>query len=499
MKFSLARGPVPKLTPGLLVVGVPQGNPKKSAVFQELDAAADGSAEAAVRDEKFTGKAGETLLLPGMTRVGCRQVLLVGLGERREITERSYRDLGGHAGARARKAGFQRIGFALETAVEGRGGFGPRQAQALAEGLVLGGYRFQKYLKAEDQDAFDVQDVRVLYPARKGAAEVVEAMEAGRKVADAQCLARDLVNEPANVATPPYMVEYARRLAAEKGLEVRVLERPELEARGMGALLAVSQGTQHPPFLVHLTWRPGGEVKRRVALVGKCLTFDSGGYDIKPPDGMLDMKIDMGGAAAVLGTMAGIADLKPQAEVHGIFAATENMIGPAAYRPGDVLRAANGKTIEVGNTDAEGRLTLADALCYASELEVDTIVDAATLTGACVVALGTDYAGLYTDSDRLARQLVEAGESADEKLWRMPMPKEYRELFKGEVAELKNVGPRWGGSITAAMFLKEFVSPDKRWAHLDIAGPVHADKGRPSTPKGGTGYPVRLLLRWLCR
>lgn len=497
MKFSIARGPTPKLTPGLLVLGLYQGNLRKSPLLQELDKAVDGAIDAAIRDERFAGKAGETLLIPGLARVGCRQVLLVGLGERKEVTPQTYRDLAGHAGARARKVGFGRIGFALDPVVDPRGRFGPDEAQALGEGLVLGGYRFQKYLREEDRERFDVQEVRLLHPLRKGAAEVLAALERGVLVGRAQCIARDLVNEPANVVNPPFMVEMARRIAAERGLEIKVFEKPQLEEMGMGAFLAVSQGTQHPPYLVHLTYRPEGEVRRRVALVGKCLTFDTGGYDIKPADGMLDMKIDMAGAAAVLATIAGAADLKVQTEVHAIFAATENMIGPAAYRPGDVIRARNGKTIEVGNTDAEGRLTLADALCYASELEVDTIVDAATLTGACMVALGMEYAALYTDSDRLARQLVDAGQFAGEKLWRMPLPPEYKELFKSDIAELKNVGPRWGGSITAALFLKEFVDPAKEWAHLDIAGPASADKARPATPKGGTGYPVRLLLRYL--
>ncbi len=497
MKFAIARGPAAKLSSGLLVVGLQAGSPRRSSLFLELDQATEGALDAAIRDEKFSGKAGESLLIPGLARLGFRQILLLGLGDRRDLTCQTFRDAGGLAGARARKAGFQKVGFALDPAASGRGPFGPEHAQALAEGLVLGGYRFQNYLKEEDRDAFDVKEVRLLHPARKGAAEVLLAMEKGERVGNAQCLARDLVNEPASVVTPPYMVALARRLAAEKGLELTVMERPEMEARGMGAFLAVSQGTQHPPYLVHMVWKPKGEVKKRVALVGKCLTFDSGGYDIKTADGMLDMKIDMGGAAAVVGAIAGAADLQLPVEVHAIFAATENMIGPAAYRPGDILTASNGKTIEIINTDAEGRLTLADALCYASSLSVDTIVDLATLTGACMVALGLDYAALYTDSEKLARSLTDCGEEAGEKFWRMPLPPEYRELIKGDISDLKNLGPRWGGSITAALFLKEFVSGDKEWAHLDIAGPASAEKSRPATPKGGTGYPVRALLRYL--
>jgi len=278
-----------------------------------------------------------------------------------------------------------------------------------------------------------------------------------------------------------------------------VLERSDCEALGMGSYLAVAQGSDLPPKFIHLTYVPDGEIKRRLVLVGKGLTFDSGGYNLKTAGSQIDMmKFDMGGSAAVLGAMRAIAELKPAGiEVHMLVAACENMISGGAIHPGAIVTASNGKTIEINNTDAEGRLTLADALVYACKLEPDAVVDLATLTGACVIALGDEIAGLWSPSDTLAQALVQAGEDGGENLWRMPLRASYRAGLKSGLADMKNTGPRPGGSITAALFLQDFVNKDIPWAHMDIAGTVWSDKGRGLDPAGATGFGVRTLVNWV--
>jgi leucyl aminopeptidase len=265
----------------------------------------------------------------------------------------------------------------------------------------------------------------------------------------------------------------------------------------MGAFLGVAAGSEQPPKFIHLSYTPGGRRRRRVAIIGKGVTFDSGGLDLKSAEGMLRMKDDMSGAAAVLGIMRALPALKPAMEVHGLVAATENMPSGSAVRPGDVLRAMNGTTIEIGNTDAEGRLTLADALCYAVErVEAEEMIDLATLTGACVVALGPLCSGLFANDQALADRLLAAADSAGERLWQLPLIDEYRDNLKSEVADLNNVGPRGGGAITAGLFLKEFAG-DRPWAHLDIAGPAFVEKDMPLGPKGATGSAVRTILAYL--
>ena len=312
-------------------------------------------------------------------------------------------------------------------------------------------------------------------------------------------LARELVAAPPNVVTPQALADTAASIAASFGLELQVLERADCEALGMGSYLAVAQGSDLPPKFIHLTYRPSGPVTRRLALVGKGLTFDSGGYNLKTAGSQIEMmKYDMGGSGAVLGAMRAIAELRPEGvEVHMVVAACDNMISGGAIHPGAIVTASNGKTIEINNTDAEGRLTLADALVYASKLEPDAIVDLATLTGACLIALGEEIAGLWSPSDGLATALVSAAEQGGEALWRMPLRASYREGLKSGLADMKNTGPRPGGSITAALFLQDFVGPTIPWAHLDIAGTVWSDKGRGLDPAGATGFGVRTLVNWV--
>jgi leucyl aminopeptidase len=312
-------------------------------------------------------------------------------------------------------------------------------------------------------------------------------------MAEATNLARDMANEPANYMTPTHMAEVAQRVAGEWGLECRILEQADMEKLGMDAFLGVSHGSRQPPKLIVLSYKGGDPQRSTLGLVGKGITFDSGGISIKPSEGMGDMKGDMAGGAAVIAAMRAIGELRPQVSVTALVPATENLPDGAALKPGDIIRALNGKTIEVVNTDAEGRLILADALSYALKLGLSPVVDVATLTGACHIALGDLCTGAFGNNQDLIDEVLKAGEEAGEYIWQMPMYEEYREQNKSDVADIKNSGGRWGGAITAAHFLAEFVEQTP-WVHLDIAGPSRADKERNHLVKGATGVAVRTLV-----
>ena len=312
-------------------------------------------------------------------------------------------------------------------------------------------------------------------------------------------LARRLVAAPPNSLTPLEMARQASKIAKEHDLEIRILERNECEDLGMGAYLAVAQGSDLEPKFIHLTLKSKSPAKEKIALVGKGLTFDSGGYNLKVGASQIEMmKYDMGGSAAVLGAAKALGAIKPDGlEIHFIVAACENMINGSAVHPGDVIKASNGKTIEINNTDAEGRLTLADALTYASNLKPDSIIDLATLTGAIVVALGNDVAGFWTNNNIMAKDLKKASSQVGEELWQMPLQKSYKDGLKSHIADMKNTGPRAGGSITAALFLEEFFDSNIKWAHIDIAGTCWTDKNKGINPSGATGYGVKTLVQWI--
>ncbi|MCY7272936.1 MAG: leucyl aminopeptidase, partial [Phormidesmis sp. CAN_BIN44] len=364
-------------------------------------------------------------------------------------------------------------------------------AQAIVEGVELALYQDNRF-KSEPDDKPNVEQIDVL-----GFAEQTAAVEYARKVCSGVFLARELVAAPANYVTPITLAETAQAIAQDYGLNVEILEKAECEALGMGAFLGVAQASDLPPKFIHLTYKPDGTPRRKLAIIGKGVTFDSGGLNIKGAgSGIEMMKTDMGGAGATFGAAKAIAQIKPDVEIHFVVAATENMISGRAIHPGDILTASNGKTIEINNTDAEGRLTLADALVFTEKLGVDAIVDLATLTGACVVALGDEIAGLWSPDDAVADQLQQASEKSGEKLWRMPMEEKYFDSMKSGIADMKNAGARAGGAISAAVFLKQFVK-ETPWAHLDVAGPVWADKENGYNGAGATGYGVRTLVNWV--
>jgi leucyl aminopeptidase len=440
-----------------------------------------------LEQRRFRGKAGESLVIERLGQAPGT-LILVGLGSAGAFNLAGLRQ----ASATAAQAGAQAAELGLAMPVEG---LDPAMAAvAMAEAVRLRLFRDDRF-RSEREPKPQPQQVTLIGLSGDAATSLasVPARCAGVE------LARELVAAPPNVATPQHLADTAAAIANEHGLELRVLERSDCEALGMGAYLGVAQGSALPPKFIHLTYRPDGTVRRRVALVGKGLTFDSGGYNLKTAGSQIEMmKYDMGGSAAVLGAARAIAELRPAGvEVHVIVAACENMISGGAVHPGDIVTASNGKTIEINNTDAEGRLTLADALVYACRLEPDAVVDLATLTGACLIALGEEIAGLWSCSDGLAEALMQAGSNGGEDLWRMPLRSSYRAGLKSQVADMKNTGPRPGGSITAALFLQDFVTKDLPWAHLDIAGTVWSDKGRGLDPAGATGYGVRTLVNWV--
>jgi leucyl aminopeptidase len=448
----------------------------------------------------FKGKAGEVLALPTLGRLPAATLLLAGVGERAKVDAEALRRA---AAAVVRHAAG--AGKAVTTLPQALPADPAGAVRAVTEGALLAAYRFDKYKKARSDGARPpaVLGALALVPGEGGRSALNAALAAGQARAAATNLARDLSNEPANAMHPADLADAARRLLAGKGVTVRVKDERALAREGFGGIVGVGQGADHPPRLVELRYRPAGgsrgggkDAAGEVVLVGKGITFDSGGLSLKPPDGMKTMKTDMSGAAAVVGVMSALGDLDVKVPVTGYLASAENMPSGHATRPGDVLTMKNGRTVEVLNTDAEGRLVMADALALGATAKPDAMVDVATLTGACMVALGTRYAGLMANDEALAAELLEAAADAGEPTWRLPLPPEYHKEIESDVADLKNVGDRYGGALVAGLFLQEFVD-GRPWAHLDIAGPARTEADDGYLVKGSTGAAVRTLLSWL--
>jgi leucyl aminopeptidase len=452
------------------------------------------SLAAACADERFEGKTGQAVVMSSNGLFPARRYIVVGLGRKEKFGPAILRDAVAIA---ARKAELARAGhFALTIPGEGTGKLGAAdRVVGLVEGVLLGTYKFDRYLNEDSKKAHPAEEVTIVTDLAPAA--VKDGIRIGSATSEATILARDLVTEPAGVMTPTEMAKRASAVARAKGITIKVLEKKDLERLGMGAFLAVNAGSSEPPKLIHLIYRPKGKAKKRIALVGKGITFDSGGLNLKPTGFMETMKCDMSGAAAVLAAVSALAELDAKVEVHGFMAMTENMIGGRAYKPGDVLKTMRGKTVEVTNTDAEGRLVLIDALAYAQTHKPDAIIDLATLTGACVVALGPLAAGVMGNDPRLVETLCATGAEVGEKLWPMPLYDEYLEIMSSDVADLRNSGERWGGALTAGLFLQEFVDEKTPWAHMDIAGPAFQEKETPMARKGGTGAGVRTLVRYI--
>ena len=446
-----------------------------------------------IESEGFTGKEGQAAAAYPKTGFQAERVIALGLGPKESVSEEALRRAGGRLARKARELHVEEVFIEWPRSLKGD------QIKAFAEGLILGSYQYTRY-KTQLKDAPKGIEKIVL----KIPSDLLVSAKSSLDIAQSYCagtvMARDLINGAPSDVTPRVLADAARKIA--KGpVKLKLYSTKELKRMGAGGILGVNIGSAQEPYLIHLHYKPKGKAKKSVAIVGKGITFDSGGLSLKPAGSMETMKMDMSGAAAVLGVFSQIAKLKPSVEVHGIIAATENMPGGRAYKPGDVLKAMNGKTMEVLNTDAEGRLVLADALSYAVRQKVDAIIDMATLTGACIIALGWLVSGAMTNDPKLLDRLKEATDAEGERIWEMPLVEEYRNDIKSRVADIKNIGGgRDAGTIIGGLFLQEFVG-DTPWVHLDIAGPAYPEKEYASIPylgaHGGTGLMVRSLLTFL--
>lgn len=443
-------------------------------MFEEGQTSSELANTYAIEQDGFKGKFGETYLLPTYGKEVYKKVLVLGLGKKEEFCPNKMREATAKAIKKAIQMEAKKVAFSLD-------GIEFDYSEQFAMGAFIADYAFDKY-KSEKKDN-KIQEVYV--QANK------DLVKKAEKVAAAMAFTRNLANEPAQFATPTELAA----IACDLGLDTKIYDREECEKMGMGAFLAVGRGSAEEPKFIHMKYAVENP-KKKIAIIGKGITFDSGGLDIKPASSMLTMKDDMSGAACVLGIMSIIKEFNPQVEVHGIIAACENMPGCSAYKPGDILTAKNGKTIEVDNTDAEGRLTLADALCYACELGVDEVIDIATLTGACMVALGSNAAGIMGNDETLVKNLISTGERNGERYWELPLWSEYFDSLKSDIADMKNTGSRWGGASTAGVFLQKFVK-DVKWAHIDIAGVAFLDKPQKELIKGASGAGVRTLLNYI--
>ncbi|MGA3104890.1 MAG: leucyl aminopeptidase [Terriglobales bacterium] len=497
MKTNLSSSKPSQLeTDCLVVVTLDQGDKDKpSPTVESSDAAVRDASKDVISSGEVTAKLFEATLLHNPTGLKAKRLLLLGGGKAKTFSAAELRKL---AGAAVRTLKGKNIhSFAL---VLPENGIAAADAvRAVIEGAFVGEFD-PGYYKSDrkDKEKEKIETLTIVIPETSGDPKALEgALQAGRIVAESQNFARDLINEPSNRMTPTIMAERAKKMAADVGLKCEVMDGDKIRQLKMGAFWGVSQGSDEPPALIVLRYEPQGAPKDvHLGLVGKGVTFDTGGISIKPADGMEKMKYDMAGAATMIGAMRAIALLKPKVKVTAIILATENMPSGKAQKPGDVQIAMSGKSIEIINTDAEGRLILADGLAYARQLGCTHLVDAATLTGAVVVALGYVNAGIFASTDDMYERFEKANKLAGEKMWRLPLDDEYKENLKSNIADMVNAGSRYGGAIFAAMFLKEF-SEDTPWIHLDIAGTAWMEDNKPWIAKGPTGIALRSLVEFV--
>ena len=471
---------------------------KLTAAGKNLQEATGKAIPQYLRKFDHLGKFGEIGVLYEVENIFTQRVVLIGAGEEKKLTLHHLRRLAALAARKLNGSGARDISLYLPE-LNVRGASLADKVQAVAEGVCLGLYRFEKYQTKKDEGEAkrELRSVTVMIPSRRDLAEAEAAVRTARAVCEGVNFARDLGNEPGNVCTPEFLGEQARGLKHAK-LKVTVMDKAAIVKAGFRGLLAVNQGSDKEPRFIVLHYQGGAKDDKPVALVGKGLTFDAGGISIKPPAQMDEMKFDMCGAAAVLGIFKAAAALDLPLNLIGVIASTENLLGGSAYKPGDIITSYKGITIEVLNTDAEGRIILADALAYAAEQQPAEIIDFATLTGACVIALGSQASGLMGSNDAVIEGLKAAGEHTYDRVWQLPMYEEYQEQIKSEIADIKNIGGREAGTITAACFLSRFVE-DLPWAHLDIAGTAWNMKGSDISAKGATGAGVRLIMDYLQR
>lgn len=477
---------VTEIQSDLIVLGLFSDCNSKCENFSKVNEALDNAIEDYVlKKEAFKPEFLASYVLPTLGKIKTPKILIIGLGESEKLDTDKLRQAAMEAAKKInsfKNISSAAIAFPLTDMPQSG-------LQAISEGLILGGYKFDKY-KSQKKEKSEIKNITI--SCTKCDASAKKGILKGEIFAKAANFARNLSNEPAQFATPSKLAEIAQNLP---DITTEVFDKKACEKMGMGAFLAVGRGSDQPPKFIHMTYKPK-KANKKIAIIGKGITFDSGGYDIKPPSSMLNMKDDMSAAAGVLAIMSALPELAPEIEVHGIIAACENMLSGNSYKPGDILTAKNGKTIEVDNTDAEGRLTLADALCFAEELNVDEIIDVATLTGACLVALGHFASGIMGNDENLIEKILKSSEKSGEAFWKLPIWDAHMESLKSDIADFKNTGSRYAGASVAGAFLKNFVK-DTPWAHLDVAGTAFLETPYKGFIKGGTGIAVRTLLEFI--
>ena len=492
MKIDVIAGDITRIKAGAVIVGFFEGMESLDGDMAAIDKALGRAISGLISRGEVKGKPGEINVIHSLGKINADRVAIMGLGKKGELTLDKIR---GAIAETCRHLSKKRVDN-IATVAHGAGVNKitlAGSAQAVTEGVLLGTYSFRKYITKKEDEYSEIKQLTVVGRKKADIQPLEKGCIKGEILAEAANIARDMVNEPSNYMTPGDMAEIAKKIAQDNNLELTILEKREMQKLGMGALLGVAQGSCQPPKFIVLNYRGRKSEEIDLALVGKGITFDSGGISIKPSNKMDEMKSDMAGGAAVMSAISAIASLKPGINVTAIVPAVENLPGGSALKPGDILTAMTGKTIEIISTDAEGRLILADALGYANKLKVKRIVDVATLTGACVVALGHITTGVFGNNQELVDKIVAAGTEAGELMWQMPMYEEYKEQNKSDIADIKNAGSKDAGAITAAQFLAEFVG-DTPWVHLDIAGTNFDDKEHKYKVKGATGVPVRTLV-----
>lgn len=492
MEIKVVQADISQFSCDAVIVNLFEGVKSPGGATGAVDQALDGWITKLIQSGEITGKLSETRVTHTHGKIPASRVIVAGLGKPDKFGLEEVR----RAAAASLKAARALKAKKVATIVHGAGVGGldaKAAAQALTEGALLGLYRFKKYKAEAEENGGEIDELNILERNGQKIAAIQEGVRIGKILSDATNLARDMINEPANAMTPTRMAEIAEEAAKANKLEFYVLDKDKMWELGMGALLGVAQGSVEPPRLIVLRYTGADPGKPALGLVGKGITFDSGGISIKPSERMEEMKGDMSGGAAVICAMKAIAQLKPKVNVTGVIPATENLPSGSAIKPGDIVRAMNGKTIEVINTDAEGRLILADGVAYARKIGCSPIVDVATLTGACAVAIGPFYSGVLGTDPALVDLLKRSAEAAGEKVWELPLTEEYQELVKSDVADIKNVGGRYGGAITGAIFIKTFAE-DTPWVHVDIAPTFYGDKDEGYLPKGGRGVMVRTFV-----
>lgn len=494
MKITCSQENFKQLTADVCTLLCEEGKLEANPTLHALDQALGGILYQVIKEEQFQGKKGQSLLLHTHGKIPSHRILLLGMGASAQAQASLWHLWSSRVVKISQSVGAKRVGWILPDTTSSQ----VEIFQWIAEGIHLSAYSFARYLGPERKSSSSLDEVLLLLPKSSLGKEIEASVHRGEVIAGVTQQARDWTNEPPCVMSPAYFVALAQEIAAQKSLSCKVLTKEECKQHGMNLVLAVGQGSSFEPFVLHLTYKPAAASGKIYALIGKGVTFDSGGLAIKTLEGMVDMKADMAGAAVALGTMAALSELQCPHEVHAVIPLVENMVSGRSYRPGDIYRAMNGKTVEINNPDAEGRLIMADAMCYAAKfIKPSEMIDFATLTGACLIALGPYVAGVMSNDAERVKHFLAAAQNSGEDMWPLPLPERLREYLKSDVADIRNSGGvRLGGALTAGHFLKEFAQGIP-WIHVDIAGPAFMDKEYAHYARGGTGFGIATLLQYL--